>query len=266
MGEIKMHLKSAIRLLIAFAIIGSFLFPRLALAQLTPFNESGVTMGHVHLLVRDTEVHKKLWVDLFGAQVAYAGKLEMLKVPGLVVLLLKGQPSDEGAPTVDHFAFLVQDLAAFRKKLASANIQMPEKSSIATFPDGVRIEFIERKSLAVPVAFHHFHIFTADPDAIRAWYVKTFGGIKFPDGSNFPGGEMYFTAQTNPATVPTKGHPIDHISFEVKDLREFCKKLEAQGTKLDMQIVEAPQIGLRVTFVTDPIGTRIELTEGFAGK
>jgi len=261
-----MHLKSAIRLLVAFGIIGSFLFPRLALAQLTPFNESGVTMGHVHLVVRDLEVHKKLWVDLFGAQVAYAGKIEMLKVPGMIVLLIKGQPSDEGAPTVDHFAFLVQDLGAFRKKLAAANIQMPEGSSIATFPDGVKIELIERNNLAVPVAFSHFHIYTADIEAIRAWYVKTFGGIKFPDAPNFPGGEMRFTAQANPPTVPTKGHPIDHISFEVKDLREFCKKLEAQGTKLDMQIREAPEIGLRVTFVTDPIGTRIELTEGFAGK
>jgi predicted enzyme related to lactoylglutathione lyase len=59
---------------------------------------------------------------------------------------------------------------------------------------------------------------------------------------------------------------LDHIGFEVKDLPEFCKKLEAQGTKLDMKILEAPQIGLTVTFITDPIGTRIELTEGLADK
>jgi catechol 2,3-dioxygenase-like lactoylglutathione lyase family enzyme len=261
-----MHLKSAVRLPFAIGVIGSFLLPRLALAQLTPFNESGVTLGHVHLLVRDPEVHKKLWVDLFGAQVAYTGKFEFLKVPGMVVLLMKGQPSDEGAPTADHFAFLVRDLSAFRKKLAAASIQMPEGSSIATLPDGVRIEFIEKKDLTAPIAFHHFHLFAADADAIRAWYVKTFGGIKFPDAPNFPGGEMHFTAQANPPRVPTKGHPIDHISFEVKNLQEFCKKLEAQGTKLDMQIVDAPQVGLKVTFITDPIGTRIELTEGFAGK
>jgi catechol 2,3-dioxygenase-like lactoylglutathione lyase family enzyme len=261
-----MRLKSAVRLLFVFGIIGSFLFPRMAPAQLTPVNESGVTMGHIHLLVRDPEVHKKLWIDLFGAQVAYTGKLEFLKVPGILVLLMKGQPSEEGAPTADHFAFLVQDLSAFRKKLAALNIRMPEGSSIATFPDGVKIELIEKKNLAVPVAFHHFHLFAADPEAIRAWYVKTFGGTKFPDGPNFPGGEMLFTAQTNPPTVPSKGHPLDHISFEVRNLQEFCKRLEAQGTKLDMQIVDAPQVGLKVTFITDPIGTRIELTEGFAGK
>jgi predicted enzyme related to lactoylglutathione lyase len=75
---------------------------------------------------------------------------------------------------------------------------------------------------------------------------------------------MYFTAQSDPPRVPTKGHALDHISFEIRGLREFCKKLEAQGTRLDMDIFEVP--GLKVTFVTDPVGTRIELTEGFAGK
>ena len=57
-----------------------------------------------------------------------------------------------------------------------------------------------------------------------------------------------------------------HISFEIAGLNEFCERLEAQGTKLDMRIIDAPQIGLKVTFVTDPAGTRIELTDGFAGK
>jgi hypothetical protein len=75
-----------------------------------------------------------------------------------------------------------------------------------------------------------------------------------------------FTTQPNPPRVPTLNHVFDHISFEIKDLAEFCKKLEADGVKLDMKIIDATAIGLKVTFVTDPIGTRIELTEGFAGK
>jgi catechol 2,3-dioxygenase-like lactoylglutathione lyase family enzyme len=235
-------------------------------AQLAPLNEAGVTMGHVHWLVPDPEVHKKLWVDLLGAQVAKTGALEILKLPGIVILINKTQPGAvPGDPTADHLALAVRDLAAIRQKLAPANIQVPEGKGITAFPDGVRVEFIEDKKLGVPVTFHHFHIFAADVDVIRGWYVKTFGGIKFPAAADFPGGEMYFT-QSNSPRVPSKGHPFDHISFEVKDLREFCQKLEAQGTKLDMQIIDAPQIGLKVTFVTDPIGTRIELTEGLAGK
>jgi catechol 2,3-dioxygenase-like lactoylglutathione lyase family enzyme len=236
-------------------------------AQLTPMNESGVTIGHVHWLVPDPEAHKKLWVDLFGAQVAHAGALELIKLPGIIILIIKGNPAAAtGDPTADHMALVVRDLAATRKKLAAANIPMPEGSAIASFPDGVRVEFIEDKNLGVPVAFHHFHIFTADVDSTRNWYVKNFGGVQFPAGPNFPGGQLFFTAQSNPPRVPSKGHALDHISFEVKNLPEFCKKLEANGVKLDMNIVEAKQIGLRVTFVTDPVGTRIELTEGLADK
>ncbi len=262
-----MRVKTAIYL-VSFLLFSLVLCSStIAFAQLTPFNESGVTMGHIHWLVPDPEVHKKLWVDLFGAEVAKTGALEFLKLPGIVILINKSQaPSPSGEPSADHCAFVVKDLAATKQKLASAKIQMPEGSSIASFPDGVRVEFIEDKSLGVPIAFHHFHIYAADVEAIRNWYVKTFGGVKFPAGPNFPGGEMRFTAQSNPPRVPTKGHAFDHISFEIKDLREFCKKLEAQGTKLDMNIIDAPQIGLKVTFVTDPVGTRIELTEGFAGK
>ncbi len=236
-------------------------------AQLTPMNEAGVTLGHVHLLVPDPAAHTKLWVDLFGAQIGHAGPLELVKIPGIVILINKTQPGAvPGEPVADHFALVVKDLAAIKQKLAAANIQMPDGKAIAAFPDGYRVELIEDKTLGVPVAFHHFHLFAADVDAIRNWYIKAFGGVEFPAGANFPGGKMYFTKSDSPR-VPSKGHPLDHISFDVKDLQELCKKLEAQGTKLDMQIIDATKtIGLKVTFVTDPIGTRIELTEGLAGK
>ncbi len=252
-----------VRALCFFMVSFSFLFSQLAFAQLTPLNENGVTMGHVHLIVKDPESYKKLLIDTLGVEVAYAGKLELLKLPGIIILLTKGTPTETGEPTADHFALLVRDLAAIQKKLTAANIQA-SRDSIAAFPEGVRIEFLEDKKLSVPIAFQHFHIYTSDVEAIRNWYNQNFG-IKFPAAANFPGGEMRFTATSTPR-VPTKGHPFDHISFEVKDLREFCKKLQAQGIKLDMDIIDAPQIGLKVTFVTDPVGTRIELTEGFAGK
>jgi len=262
-----MHLKTELRLLSILMLSFLVLSSASALAQLTPKNESGVTIGHVHWLVPNPQMHEKLWVDLFGAQVAHAGALDIIKLPGVIILINPPQGAGvPGEPTADHIAFLVRDLAAVKQKLASANIQMADGSSIAAFPDGVRVEFIEDKSLGVPVAFSHYHLYAADVESIRSWYIKTFGGIKFPAGPNFPGGEVRFTAQSDPPRVPTKGHVLDHIGFEVKDLPEFCKKLEAQGTKLDMKILEAPQIGLRVTFITDLIGTRIELTEGLADK
>jgi len=251
------------RFIILFVLF-SILVSTTAFAQLTPTNEVGVTIGHVHWLVPDPEAHKKLWVDLFGAQVTNSGPLEIIKLPGIVILINEPQPGAvPGEPTADHIAFVVRDLAETMKKLETANIRLSVGSDVVNFPDGVRVEFIEDKSLQVPIAFHHFHIYTSDVEALRNWYIKIFGGIKFPAGPNFPGGEIRLTAQQDTPRVPSKGHTFDHISFEIKDLEEFCKRLEFQGVKLDMDIIDATkQIGLKVTFVTDPVGTRIELTEG----
>jgi catechol 2,3-dioxygenase-like lactoylglutathione lyase family enzyme len=250
-----------VRLIPFFAALLCTIFSPAAFAQLTPLNDKGVTMGHIHLIVPDPEVHKKLWVETFGAQVSHAGALELIKLPGIIILLTKGSPVTSGEPVADHFAFLVRDLAAMKNKLAAAKIEVTN-DSIAKLPDGVRMELIEDKGLKVPMAFHHFHIISGDAGIVN-WYMQHFG-VVFPAAPDFPGGEMRFSAQAN--RVPSKGHAFDHISFEVKGLPEFCKKLEADGIKLDMGIIDAPQIGLRVTFVTDPVGTRIELTEGLAGK
>jgi len=239
-------------------------FSPMVFAQLTPLNDKGVAMGHIHWLVKDPETHKKLWVDIFGAQVAHAGALEMIKLPGIIILLNKPQLTEPaGEPTADHCAFLVRDLEALKKKLAAANIPVSNES-IATLPDGVRVELIENTGLGVPVAFHHFHLFSGDM-GIFNWYMKYFG-VAFAAAPNFPGGEMRFSVQANPPRVPTKDHVFDHIGFEVKGLPEFCKKLQADGIKIDLGPIEAPAIGLKVAFITDPIGTRIELTEGLAGK
>ncbi|MEJ2109374.1 MAG: VOC family protein [Acidobacteriota bacterium] len=257
-----MNFKISVSFVILFALFSGMS----AFAQLTPTNGAGATIGHIHLLVPDPEVHKKLWVDLFDAQVAKTGALEFIKIPGVILLLNNPQPGAvPGDPTADHFALAVHDLASMKAKLSAANISMPD-GKFAEFPDGVRVEFIEDKDLGVPVAFHHFHLFAQDAEGLNDWYVKTFGGVEFPDGPDFPGGKIYFREQSDPPRVATKGHVFDHISFEIADLDAFCKKLEAQGTKLDMSIIDAPQIGLKVTFVTDPAGTRIELTQGFAGK
>jgi catechol-2,3-dioxygenase len=38
----------------------------LALAQLPPPNAAGVSMGHLHLNVKDIDESKKFWVDQLG--------------------------------------------------------------------------------------------------------------------------------------------------------------------------------------------------------
>ena len=48
----------------------------------------------------------------------------------------------------------------------------------------------------------------------------------------------------------------------MKNLEEFCKKLEAQGIKLERPYTKVPALGTAIAFIKDPWGTYIELTEG----
>jgi hypothetical protein len=45
---------------------------------------------------------------------------------------------------------------------------------------------------------------------------------------------------------------------------KFCKDLEAQGVKLDRGYAKVAGSPLGVAFLTDPWGTKVELTEGLA--
>ena len=83
-------------------------------AQLAAGNEKGVTMGHIHLLVSNIEVHKKLWVDALGAKTVKAGPPELFEFPGVQVALRKGTPSGGNQGTViDHLGALLQGMNAF---------------------------------------------------------------------------------------------------------------------------------------------------------
>lgn len=259
------------RWLLLFAASAAPLF-----AQLAAPNESGVAVGHMHLMVGDPEAQKKIWVDLLGAEVTHAGALEMLKLPGVFIVVGKARTAPaEGTDgsTVNHFGFLVKNLADMKAKLSAAGVTFamdrPENHQfIAVFPEKVRVEFTEDTSLKTTVAFHHIHIATSDQETLRTWYVKTFGGTagkrgNFPSAM-LPGGEVDFT-KAESAPAPTKGRSLDHIGFEVKDLEAFCKKLQGDGVPFDMAYREMPQLGgLKIAFIVDPVGTRIELTDGLS--
>ena len=244
-------------------------------AQLPPPNAAGVTTGHLHLMVRDPEAHKKIWVEALGAQVTKTGSLELIKLPGVFLVLGKAEPAEgsEGS-SVDHFAFRVKDLAAAKAKLAAAGVQIVRESAqpkeiVTMFPDKVKVEFYEDVNLSVPITHAHLHFFTSDPDALRAWYVKVLGAASVPRGNgvatSVPGTEFAFR-KTEKAQAPTKGRSLDHIGFEVKGLEAFCKKLQAEGVTLEMPYRDVPRIELKIAFLVDPAGTRIELTEGLAAR
>jgi catechol 2,3-dioxygenase-like lactoylglutathione lyase family enzyme len=256
-------------------LLGFFAAPTApASAQLGTPNAMGVSIGHVHLTVRDPEAQKKLWV-LLGAQVTHTGTLELLKFPGIFVILTRGEPTagSEGS-TANHVGFAVPNVDAVRSKMSAAGLPTVQeltnpKRWVTMFPDQVKVEFVEDPGLPVPIAVHHLHLSTNDMEPLRAWYVKTFGGRAetrrgFPSAV-FDAGEVDMIMADGPE-APTKGRAIDHIGFEVQGLEAFCKKLESQGVKFDVPYREVPQIALKLAFIIDPVGTRIELTEGLSGK
>jgi catechol 2,3-dioxygenase-like lactoylglutathione lyase family enzyme len=105
---------------------------------------------------------------------------------------------------------------------------------------------------------------------MRDWYVKVFGarpGMRGAFQAAFiPPGEVDFRKAVEPL-APSKGRALDHIGFEIRGLEEFCRKLEADGIKMESPYRAMPQLdGLKIAFLIDPEGTRIELTEGLAGR
>ena len=242
-------------------------------AQLPAPNEAGVSMGHVHLIVKDPEAQQKLWTDVIGAQASQAGALTLLKLPGIFIVVTKGDPmGGSNGSVLNHVGFLVKSYADIKAKLTAANIKLlvdsaQNKQIIAEFPEQVRVEFNEDSSIGAPLTMHHMHLFVSDPEAERAWYVKTFGAVPGKraqfEAADLPGINLTFSGSPTP-TVPTQGRALNSICFEVKGLLEFVAKLNAEGVRIEKPYAKLPNSSIAKATITDPWGTTIELTEGLA--
>ena len=79
--------------LLAFASLAlAALLAAPAMAQLAPPNGNrGVSMGHLHLTVKDVNAQKKFWTD-FGGRPVKNGMLDLIEFPGVYVMLRQGDP------------------------------------------------------------------------------------------------------------------------------------------------------------------------------
>src|ERR1700739_3347003 len=247
-------------------------------AQLAPANSSGVTMGHIHLFVKDVEAQKHFWTATMGGTVVQNGPLMLIQFPGVYIMLRQADPS--GPPVgsiVDHFGFAWKDMPTTLAKWKADGVEIEQtgnpNQAYVHGPDRIRVEFFGDPSLPTPVAMNHIHFYPMDIPAMQAWYAKMFGGVPgkrarqsspgWIDCDDIPGTNLSFS-QGKAGLAPTKRRSLDHIGFDVKDLKAFTKKLEAAGIKLDEAIRSAPNGTTKVAYLTDPWGTRIELTEKLA--
>jgi catechol 2,3-dioxygenase-like lactoylglutathione lyase family enzyme len=260
------------RLLPALALI----FATCLHAQLLPPDENGITFGHVHLNVTDVDAQKKFWMEQFDAKPLTGEKPQLpgVKVPGMLILFTKKDPTRGSEGTaMDHFGFKVHSLAEMTKSLTAAGYEVGKpfkgtegfQNAYVTGPDKVKVEMQEDVTLPVKAAANHLHYIVKDPMALRAWYIEKMGMKATVRGSLQTANAGALNLSFGPAkevTPGTKGASLDHIGFEVKDLEAYCKKLEANGLKLDMQPRKIPALGIEIAFLTDPTGVYIELTEG----
>ncbi len=244
-----------------------------AAAQPAPFNDAGVTMGHWHIISKDVEANKKLFLGM-GAKMFMVGGNPLMMFPGVYINLNLGTEKGEGGTpgsVVNHVGFIVNNVQEQVAKWKAAGVPVlpgtnnrPDQAFVVT-PDGVRIEILEDKTQSVPVRNEHVHLFVTEAEIpkAQAWYAKTFGGKAGTRNNaavvDIPGVQIRF-AKADTAQVPTRGRILDHIGFDVKDHAAFVKKIEAEGIKLDEPARKTPT-GSSITYITDPWGTRIEIIE-----
>jgi catechol 2,3-dioxygenase-like lactoylglutathione lyase family enzyme len=244
-----------------------------AKAQPAPFNETGVTMGHWHIISKDLEANKKLFLGM-GGKMYMVGGNPLMSFPGLYINLNLGTEKGEGGSpgsVVNHVGFIVNNVQEQVAKWKAAGVPVlpgtnnrPDQAFVVT-PDGVRIEILEDKTQSVPIKNEHVHFFLPEAEIpkAQAWYAKTFGG-KIGTRNNapvvdLPGVQLRFN-KADQAQAATRGRVLDHIGFDVKDHPAFVKKLEADGIKLDEPPRTTPT-GSSITYITDPWGTRIEIIQ-----
>ena len=267
-------MKHTITLLCAAACLGGA--PPAAFAQLHAPNESGVSIGHTHLLVPDVAKHVEIWKRL-GAEETTLGRSLMLRVPGMYILLAERRPEAPSAETsANHIGFTVHDYADYRARLESLGASFfyenaEEGQLLADLPDGVRIEILTDERQRSPIAFHHLHVAAAEPAALQKWYLDAFGAEagerRGLPSAVVPGGRVDFLpVRGGNAPRTSRGGAIDHIGFEVADMDAFTSRMKSLGVAFDREPTEVEAIGLTIAFITDPGGTYIEITEGLRDR
>jgi catechol 2,3-dioxygenase-like lactoylglutathione lyase family enzyme len=260
----------------AFAalLLGSVLAVGPVAAQPAPFNEAGVTMGHWHIVSKDVEANKKIFLGM-GGKLFMVGGNPMMMFPGVYINLNLGSEKGDGGTqgsVVNHVGFIVNNVQEQVAKWKAAGVTvLPgnnnrlDQAYVET-PDGVRIEILEDKTQSVPVQHEHVHFFLPEGEIGKAvaWYAATFGGKAGLRNNapvvDLPGVQLRFNKADKEQT-PTRGRILDHIGFDVKDHAAFMKRLDEAGIKVDEPAHKSPTTGSTLAYLTDPWGTRIEIIE-----
>jgi len=257
--------------------------------------QAPIVVSHYHLNVTSVEAHKKFWADTLGGTAMKWGSagIDVIKFPDVFLFLHVQPPTGptRGTP-FDHIGFAVPDVPKVAARVVAAgyaltvgrepgpgqNVSPPTAGNYGRFaylvgPDGVKVELVTASEPnAPPIAHHHVHFVNKQFVEMQQWYMKVFDATLRPGqtdyfiGADLPGvGYMlnFFLWEPAENLTGTAGRAVDHIGFEVRNLQEFCRRLEAKGITFTAPYRISPELnGIGTALITDPWGTRIELTEG----
>ena len=245
-----------------------------AAAQPAPYNEVGVTMGHWHIISKDVEANKKLFLAMGGKLYMPGGK-PLMMFPGVYINLNLGDEKGDGGTqgsVVNHVGFIVNNVqervaqwkAAGVAVLPGGNGRL-DQAYVET-PDGVRMEILEDKTQSVPIRNEHVHLSLPEAEIpkAQAWYAKTFGGKAGTRNNapvvDVPGVQIRFTKADKAAgSDPTSRARPHRLRREgPRGLREEDRGGRHQARRAGAQ---ERRSGNTITYITDPWGTRIEIIQ-----
>lgn len=259
------------------------------MAQLPAPNKAGVSAGHDVLRAKDVDAANKFWQALGGEPVQFAGRLNLTKFPGVLLLNIGGggQGRGKAAPvpaapaaelggsegsSLDYIGFSVKDLKGSLAKWAEAGIKPlaggTARQVYLMSPDKIKVRISEDKSQAAPIVADTIKMMVPNVAEAQAWYAKYFGAKMVKRRgemvADIPGSSILFEQAKGPV-APTRGRAFDRIGLEVVNLEAQVKKLEEGGIKLDSPYTgknAAMNAGFAV--FQDPFGTLIEMSEGLS--
>lgn len=236
-------------------------------AQVLPFNDAGVTMGHHHIMVADIDAQTAIWVDTLGGELSGNPPLQFVKFPGAFLILSSGQATaGTSGSALDHIAFDVRDLAGTRTGLAAAGARIFNESESrfdAILPGEIEVHFFGNANLPTPIAHRAMAFASTDPAAQKAWWEDVLGARAATDGnmsfSTIPGSRLFFIG-VDEAPAPTRGRTLDHTGIGVRDVAGFCDEIAAKGVECEILF------GGAAAMITDPAGVTIEINAGLENR
>ena len=242
-------------------------------------------------------------MDTLGGTPTKVSNEEAVKFGDVFLILHVQKPTGgTRGSTLDHIGFAVPDVPATTTKVVAAGYKLtvgretvaaaaappapaPAPGTSAVYgrfsylvgPDDVKVELVTAADpkTAPPVAHHHVHYINPLYVEMRDWYVNTLDATprtgpntftKDFAGADLPGiGYMlnFFRWELPEKLTGTAGRAVDHIGYEVRNLEEFCKKLEAKGITFTQRYRKLPAMNnIGSATIVDPWGTVVELTEG----